>query len=338
MPSAAKVTRFLGAPNKIMPSRPTLMTGLRGRFLSGSASISHTVGVEPHALRIAHYRLSPPAWPNGLRVRIVVLADLHVCDPFMTLEHVRTIVAATNALEPDLVALLGDFVADHRFVWAPVPVQLWARELARAQAPLGTHAVLGNHDWWDDAEVMRKQAGRPRVGLALEDAGIPVYENSARRLRKDGHAFWLGGLGDQWAFPVPRTKAWQRLAFRGVDDTPGLLGQLTDDAPLVLMAHEPDVFANLSARVTLTLAGHMHAGQIRLFGYSPKLPSRYGDRYRYGHIVEDDRHMIVSGGLGCSTLPVRIGVPPEIVVVDLGQPSIGQTASAKLPGHPVDET
>ena len=42
-----------------------------------------------------------------------------------------------------------------------------------------------------------------------------------------------------------------------------------------------------------------------------------GNRFAYGHIVEDNRHLIVSGGLGCSILPVRIGVPPEIVMVDV---------------------
>jgi uncharacterized protein len=299
-----------------MLSRRSLITGLGGLFLAGSAS--YAVGVEPY-LHIARYQLSPRGWPSGLGLRIVALADLHICDPFMTVEQVREIVAATNALEPDLVTLLGDFVSVHQFLRTPVPLKLWARELAQINAPFGIHAILGNHDWWDDREVMRRRAGRPRTGLALEDAGIPVYENSARRLRKNGYAFWIGGLGDQWAFPAGReTKARQRFAFQGMHDVPHLLSQLTDDAPLILMAHEPDVFADLSARVTLTLAGHMHGGQIRIFGYSPMLPSRYGDRYRYGHIGDDGRDLIVSGGLGCSLLPVRIGVPPEIVVVDLG--------------------
>ena len=70
-------------------------------------------------------------------------------------------------------------------------------------------------------------------------------------------------------------------------------------------------------RVSLTLSGHTHGGQVRLFGYSPRVPSRFGNRFAYGHIVEDNRHLIVSGGLGCSILPVRIGVPPEIVMVDV---------------------
>ena len=70
--------------------------------------------------------------------------------------------------------------------------------------------------------------------------------------------------------------------------------------------------------MSLTLSGHTHGGQVRLFGYSPVVPSRFGNRYAYGHVVEDDRNLIVSGGLGFSIVPVRFGVRPEIVSIDLG--------------------
>ena len=93
---------------------------------------------------------------------------------------------------------------------------------------------------------------------------------------------------------------------------------MTARAPVILLAHEPDIFSQVPSRVSLTLSGHTHGGQVRVFGYSPMVPSRYGNRYAYGHVVEDDRHLIISGGLGCSILPVRIGMPPEIVMVDVG--------------------
>jgi uncharacterized protein len=71
--------------------------------------------------------------------------------------------------------------------------------------------------------------------------------------------------------------------------------------------------------VALTLAGHTHGGQIRLPLIWPAfVPSAYGARFAYGHIVEDDRHMIVSGGIGTSEVPLRLGVPPEILRVELG--------------------
>ena len=86
------------------------------------------------------------------------------------------------------------------------------------------------------------------------------------------------------------------------------------------MVHEPDIFPKVPARVGLTLAGHTHGGQVRLFGYSPLVPSRYGNRYAYGHVVEDGRHLVVSGGIGPGKIPIRIGMSPEITVVEVSAP------------------
>jgi predicted MPP superfamily phosphohydrolase len=96
------------------------------------------------------------------------------------------------------------------------------------------------------------------------------------------------------------------------------MSYIRDDAPVILMIHEPDAFPNVSSRVALTLAGHTHGGQVSVAGYAPLVPSRFGQRFAYGHVVEQGRDMIVSGGLGCSGLPIRFGVPPEIVLVELG--------------------
>src|SRR5690606_35892426 len=117
----------------------------------------------------------------------------------------------------------------------------------------------------------------------LERFGIPVYENDAVRLEKDGHAFWLAGLGDQLAFvkPLRGRRRRRRGLRRGVDDLPRTLAKITDDAPVILLAHEPDIFTRVPERVSLTLSGHTHGGQVRLFGYSPRVPSRYGNRYAY---------------------------------------------------------
>ena len=151
----------------------------------------------------------------------------------------------------------------------------------------------------------------------LEREGVPVYENDVVRLSHNGRPFWLAGLGDQIAFFERRRKGVRRRNFEGVHDLDGTLAKVTDDAPVILLAHEPDIFPRVPPRVSLTLSGHTHGGQVRMFGYSPMVPSRYGNRYAYGHIIEDNRHLVVSGGLGCSILPVRIGVPPEIVMVDV---------------------
>jgi hypothetical protein len=129
-----------------------------------------------------------------------------------------------------------------------------------------------------------------------------------------GRRFWLAGLGDQLAYQLGPGR------FRGVDDLPGTLKRITTADPVILLAHEPDIFPNVPARVALTLAGHTHGGQIVFPMMQPLwTPSQYGARFAYGHIVEQDRHMIVSGGLGTSFVPLRLGVPPEVVRVRLGR-------------------
>lgn len=300
-----------------MITRRRILTGLGALAASSIGLAGYAFGVEPlHRLCIQRYRLTPPRWPKGLKLSLAVVADVHACEPYMPIAKIEEIVATTNALKPDLIALLGDYAAGHRFTTAQVASADWARTLAGLKAPLGVHAVLGNHDWWDDRAAQRAGHG-PIIGrLALEKAGLPVYENDVVRLRKDGQTFWLAGLADQIA--LLKGRQYGRLRFQGFDDLPGTLAKVTDDAPVILLAHEPDIFPKVPARVALTLSGHTHGGQVRLFGYSPVVPSRYGNRFAYGHIVEDGRHLIVSGGLGCSIMPVRFGMPPEIVLIELG--------------------
>jgi predicted MPP superfamily phosphohydrolase len=258
------------------------------------------------------YTLTPAGWAPGFTLRIAVLADIHACEPWMPAERIASICRMTNELEPDIVCLLGDYVSGMRLVTDHVAPDAWAQALSVLKAPLGVHAVLGNHDWMEDPQV--PFGAVPVARTALERVGIPVYGNQAVRLEKNGHAFWLAGLEDQLALP-PRPSSGRP---EGRDDLPGTLALITDDAPVILMAHEPDIFPQVPDRVSLTLSGHTHGGQVRLFGFAPVVPSRYGSRYAYGHIVEGERNLIVSGGLGCSILPVRFGSPPEINLIELG--------------------
>jgi hypothetical protein len=298
------------------PSRRTFLTALAGSLLGALGLGGYGFAVEPALrLRVRRYALSPPGWTPSLRLRIAVLADIHAGMPSMPLDRVRHIVEATNALEPDLVVLLGDYSNTDRLLriradWSEVIPALMA-----LKAPLGRYAILGNHEWWDDPRAQKARRGPTVAHDVFAKTDIPLLENDAVRLSKDGRPFWLLGLGDQLAFHIARRRQ------EGVDDLAGTLAKVTDDAPAILLAHEPDIFPKVPRRVSLTLAGHTHGGQVRLFGWSPVVPSKFGNRYAYGHVVEDSRHLIVSGGLGtvsAGLAPVRIGVPPEIVMVELG--------------------
>jgi predicted MPP superfamily phosphohydrolase len=231
----------------------------------------------------------------------------------MSLERIHNIVERTNSLNADIIVMLGDYVAGHRRVTRFIPAGEWASVLAGLKAPLGVHAILGNHDWWEDKTVQREGKGLTVARRALEASGIPVYENDAKRLSKGGRPFWLAGLGDQLAYmPARRFRPVRRI---GVDDLGATLSKVTDDAPIVLLAHEPDVARRVPARVAVQLSGHTHGGQVRLLGWAPVAPS--GPRLNYGHI-RMNCDVVVSGGLGCSFMPFRLGVPPEIVLVSLG--------------------
>jgi uncharacterized protein len=290
---------------------------------AGTASFGGYAVAEPWRLNVTRYAVTPSNWPRALKLRCAIITDLHACEPWMGAARIRQIVARTNALGADVVMLLGDYMAGDRLASMSTEMapDAWAAELAGLKAPLGVHAVLGNHDWWHDVQVQLKRSGPVPAALALEAVGIPVYQNQAVRLTKDGQPFWVAGLGDQWAFwPKAHSKrtAHNKRVYDGVHDLPATLAKVTDDAPIILMAHEPDIFPQVPARVALTLSGHTHGGQITFGGYAPFVPSRFGRRYVYGHIEEDQRHLIVSAGLGCSGVPLRFGCPPEIVVVDLG--------------------
>ncbi len=259
---------------------------------------------------VRHYAVAPPAWPEGLSLRVGVIADLHACEPWMSAQRIRGIAEQTNALSPDLIVLLGDFNAGHRLVTGPVMPAAWADALSVLRAPLGTYAVLGNHDWWH-GPVPGMAGGPEEVTRALNGIGVRVLANDAVLIDRGGKRFWLAGLADQLAYETSK-----HSTRRGADDLAATLKHVRDDAPVLMLAHEPYVFRRMPDRVALTLSGHTHGGQIVLPAIGPIVtPSR---RYNYGHIVESDRNLIVSGGLGTSGLPMRFGVPPEILDIAIG--------------------
>lgn len=302
----------------ILPSRRQFLMAAGG--LAGATGI-YGFGIEPlYRLVVTRYAPTLPHWTPGLSLKVAVLADFHVGEPFMPLDRIAEIVDATNALKPDLILMLGDYEGHPMVTYRRIAMSDFARVVEGLRAPLGVHAILGNHDWWEDEAAQRRRDGPVRSQQALEARGILVMENQALRLVKDGHPFWIGGVGDQEAFKLN--------GGGGRDDLSGTLAKITDAAPILMMIHEPDLFLDMPERVSLTLAGHTHGGQIRLFGHSPVVPSRRGHRFAYGHIRLNGRTLIVSGGFGVSRIPVRIGVPPEIVLLDLGGQAapVGHTA------------
>jgi uncharacterized protein len=96
------------------------------------------------------------------------------------------------------------------------------------------------------------------------------------------------------------------------------LRQITDHVPVIAVTHNPDLFPAIPSRIALTIAGHTHGGQVALplIG-RPIVPSKFGQRYAIGHIIEEGKHLFVTPGIGTSIFPVRFGVPPEISLLTI---------------------
>jgi predicted MPP superfamily phosphohydrolase len=250
--------------------------------------------LEPASLTVAEERIVLP-WSARGPLRVAVLSDLHVGSPFNGIVQLKRIVERTNAARPDIICILGDLVIQGVRGGRFVPPEDIAAELTHLRAPAGVFAVLGNHDGWLDHD---------RVQKALEQNGIAVVEDTARRIDTVAGPLWVAGISDLWM---------------GKHDVAAAVAAVKNDgAPVLLMTHNPDVFPSVPDRVSLTLAGHTHGGQVRFpFFGSPIVPSRFGQRFVAGHIIEQNRHLFVSTGVGTSILPVRFRVPPTISILTL---------------------
>ena len=227
-------------------------------------------------------------------LRIALLSDLHAGGPHVDPARVARIAARVNRDEPDLALLLGDFVDREVSLGGEVAPEPVARALGRLRAPLGSVAVLGNHDW---------RFGGERVAAALDAAGIRVLENESLRLETPAGPLWLAGVGDE------------RMRLADVD---AALAGVPEDEPLILLTHQPDVFPRVPERVALTVAGHLHGGQVGIpLLRRAVVPSRHGERFAGGHVEEGGRHLYVTQGLGEAALPFRFAAPPEVVVIEL---------------------
>lgn len=232
-----------------------------------------------------------PRWPRSLDgLRVALVSDFHAGAPQVDAAAVGRVVRRVNRRRPDLVLVLGDLVDPRGHFARPVSPEAVAAELGRLRGRLGVFAVLGNHDWANDG---------PRVAAALRDSGIPVLENGWTSTGE----LVVAGLAD---------------AGTREPDLQATLDGVPPDAPVLLLSHDPDVFPRVPARVALTVSGHTHGGQIDLPLLKARtIPSRFGDRYARGHVVEDGRHLFVTSGVGTSRWPVRLRRPPEAVILRL---------------------
>ena len=241
---------------------------------------------ELHRVTVARYRekLTPDA---QVWIKIAFLTDLHAGE-FHTKQCYERIASEVQALHPDVIFLGGDYVAD---LYEPIADLVSLKEL---QAPLGKFFVLGNHDYPDKPQEIRRM---------LSDFGYADLTNKTIELKVQGRELEVRGVDDHW-MGKPETF---RRSFSNL--------------PHITLSHEPDILLDLKEGDTdLVLAGHTHSGQVRLplVGALVPLPTKLGRAMDRGRKVMHGIPCIISNGLGETDGRLRPFSPPQIVIVEVG--------------------
>lgn len=270
------------------PLRRTLARAVLVAFLIG-AGLALAGWVEATRVPVVvAYDVAVPDWPVGAPpLRIVQLSDTHAGPPDMPLARLAAIVAQANGLHPDIVLLTGDYNGGKLFDPDPGNLDDVVRPFAKLRSRLGTFAVRGNHDdpFWS-----------PRV--------IPRYR--------------MTYLQNSWADAGPVIVAGLDDRITGHPDVSAALRGIPAGKPVIMLMHEGDDFVSVPHRVALTLSGHTHGGQIVVPGIgAPWIGTAFLRAHRRAIFVEGGRVLVTSSGVGTTGVPIRLGVPPEIVLVTL---------------------
>lgn len=242
---------------------------------------------------VRHLTYRAPNWPKGQRpLRILLATDLHVRNVGASRARMERVVDQIDALHPDLILLGGDFVGGEVQDRPELYVHAALAPLKRLRAPLGVIAVLGNHDHWSQAPLIRD---------ALREARIRILTNSAATVGP----LVIGGLDDQYTHHARLNPTEAAMAAR--------------QGVRILLAHSPDVFAFERIPIGLTLVGHTHCGQVALPFYGPIVTATaLGRHFACGVVRVDGRTLVVSGGIGTSDIPIRLFAPPDIWLIEAG--------------------
>jgi predicted MPP superfamily phosphohydrolase len=265
------------------------VAGVGSLGIGGAAWITR---VEPLALEVTSTTIRLPNLdPRFDGLTIAHISDIHFGD-WMTRERMASVIEQVNALEADVIAITGDFVS---VIWEDTPALI--SEMLRAlQAREAIVAVLGNHDHWTNTQV---------VAQAIQDGGARLLLNEHMALTREDATLYLAGVDD----------IWERQ-----HDLSAALSSIPPNAPVVLLAHEPDYAdeVTLTGKVGLQLSGHSHGGQVRLPLVGALELPWLGEKYDMGLYDVDGMALYVTRGVGMIAPHVRFNCRPEIARIELG--------------------
>ena len=242
-------------------------------------------------------------------LRIVQLSDIHA-GSFDNPQAVGKGVDMAMALHPDLILFTGDLVNNRADEFKP-----YLAIFARLHAPLGVYSVLGNHDYGDYVRwpsLSAKQANLDTLMQYQRQSGWRLLLNESVTIQKDGDALTLIGV-ENWS---------GRASFSRYGDLAKALSGIPANRPAILISHDPshweaEVVGN-HPQIALTLSGHTHGMQFgiesRWFKWSPVqyLYREWAGLYRREH-----QYLYVNRGFGFLGYLGRLGMPPEITLLEL---------------------
>jgi predicted MPP superfamily phosphohydrolase len=265
----------------------------RRSFILGGLGAAGYLYYEYKAIAVQRYTvpiMNLPAEFEGFT--ILHLSDLH--NKEYGFEQ-RYLVDLIRREQFDIIALTGDFI-DRRNPQVE-PIQF----LLEGISDKPVFFVPGNHE----------RATHFFIQDMLTNLGVTILNNDTYSFVKGQRHLWLLGVDDPYQGNAKLDKA---------------LARVTDNSPKILLAHAPRIFADaVAANIDLTLVGHTHGGQVRVpfLGAIVAPGQGFLPKYDYGHFQSENSHLIISGGLGESMLPIRVMNRPEIVLVSLiGQDTI----------------
>jgi predicted MPP superfamily phosphohydrolase len=262
-------------------------------FLVITGVVGYGVLMEPNWFRVETVRLKLKRLSRKFSgLRVAQISDIHM-GGWMNSERFQRVADLIIAETPDVLLITGDFLIGHDDSdISEQAVQDLIRGLSRLTASLPTFAVLGNHDYWTDANTVRR---------ILSASGITDLTNTVFTLKREEESLHLCGVDDIWEGDARLEDA---------------MAQLTDNSAAILLAHEPD-FADTSAatgRFDLQISGHTHGGQVVLPFVGPPILPYLGRKYPSGLYKVQEMFQYTNRGIGMARLPLRINCPPEITL------------------------
>lgn len=276
-------------------------------MIIGISIIYYSYQIEPKQIKIRELNVKSAFWHNK-PIKIAFLSDIHGDQSHTNLKRISEIINIVLNQKPDIVFLGGDYAGamlnkshepDSKYENKTNEENEYHYKIISSlndlsEAPLGAFAIMGNHDCWWSCEHTRK---------AFAKTQIKFLENQNYHINNLGYDFYIIGLEDRQTQNPDFNKA-----SKGIPSS----------SDIITLEHNPSLFKSSYPDTKIMFSGHTHGGQVRLpFIGAPITASSFTEETMKGIVTKDKSNLVISSGVGETGLPIRLGVPPEILIVNI---------------------